>query len=212
MWCVVDEPVLLKAQSGFVVKSVTLLKPQVVKGDCVEVELCLYSKFAQDIVCDAISVAVSLQPPDCKLDSDGSQGVTSHKRHASRQDSSSSTNLEPIMTFHSIKSPLPPKIDIVAKTERKDTQLQTCGLMCPNSHSLLKRGDSGAVVKTESLLAKEDHTGALTAQNVTLRPGLNDVNLICKVGDQSLRRDIKTLFNLECVSKVLLKFSFEPHD
>ncbi|XP_064606870.1 trafficking protein particle complex subunit 10-like [Liolophura sinensis] len=183
-----EEPVLLKAQSGFVVKSVTLLKPQVVKGDCMEVELCLHSKFAKDIMCDTISVAVSLQPPDIKPDLDPavSQGVTSHKRHASRQDSSSSTSLEPIMTFHSIKSPLPAKIDIVAKTERKDTLLQTCGLMCPNSHTLLKRGDSGAVVKTESLLAKEDHTSALTAENVTLKPGINDVNLTCKASNKGV--------------------------
>ena len=104
-----------------------------------------------------------------------------HKRQASISSLSSATGLDFYSHISHVVKHAPKTVGVQVYLEHKpDQTVSACGLVYPSNK--LKRTDSGPHVLGEEKPNKQDHSVALKAHNIYLKPGLNAVILKGEVG------------------------------
>lgn len=157
----------------FTLEDITI-EPSVVKLDnTVDIKLTVINNSPCDISCDSISLSLK------KALSSDLQYV---KRPVKREASDASLK-EQVPNINIVKKGISPLINIQANFEGSKESPVSSGIVCVNSHELLRRSDSsGKAIKRASDVVLDDYTNSVSVSDVTLHPGANTIYLSKQVG------------------------------
>ena len=184
-----EENLIMPSEDVFNFTSCSIIEQshdQIIPGDTITFDLVLYNNLPGSIKCDGIKVAVVFVDKE-KKDEDKVDGamMSSARKPVARSPSSVSTNssqvdinLDTIDTTD-VTNGDDDQLDIVEQLDYKqDKSLCSARLVCRNTLKVLKRKDSsGSMLRDLSQQQKSDYQFSLSADSVTLSPGVNNVKV-----------------------------------
>lgn len=143
------------------------IEVQVMQGSMnVSASLGIKSLLPVDVVCESISVAISTYKHESKSSSKHKESIENSRRKSLEMGSGN-------MFLQRI--PLTVRLDF-----QQDKSLAGASVEIKNTKQIIKRQDSHGKYRKISNIAKSDFTRYLSCQNITLKPGQNNIVLSCK--------------------------------
>ncbi|XP_033741399.1 trafficking protein particle complex subunit 10-like [Pecten maximus] len=161
-----DTSFTLKLSSLFHIAEVTVLTPKVIVDQPLEVEVILVNNTPSDIQCDSLKISLKKTNKLPKL--------LSQKTAVFRQASNSSAK-EAVPNFNPVAQQITSILNVQAHYEGAPLQPNTAGIVCINTHEVLRRADSsgrGANL-TDTHKDYDDFTNYASCDDVIIKPGEN---------------------------------------
>ncbi|OWF50213.1 trafficking protein particle complex subunit 10-like isoform X2 [Mizuhopecten yessoensis] len=168
-----DTSFTLKLSSLFHIAEVTVLTPKVIVDQPLEVEVILVNNTPSDIQCDNLKTSLKKTNKLPKL--------LSQKTAVFRQASNSSAK-EAVPNFNPVAQQITSILNVQAHYEGAPQRPNTAGIVCINTHEVLRRADSsGRGPKlTDTLKDYDDFTNYASCDDVVIKPGENKLIFVQK--------------------------------
>ncbi|KAK7503040.1 hypothetical protein BaRGS_00005666 [Batillaria attramentaria] len=178
-----------------------LLRPTVKLDEEVTMVLQLHSNFPQPLTCQLLQVSLSPCPSAHLTQSDEINVAMPASSHVHSQPTVASIHRQ--ASVSSLRKTFPSKIGSCAMYERRQGKVIVAGITCENSHELLKRTDSTPITETPATPVKGDYSHCLSASDVVLQPGLNDVELKMKTTTEGVFVPSQACVHMKSVEMVI---------
>lgn len=170
-----DTSCTLKLSTLFHIAEVTVLTPKVIVGQTLEIEVILMSRAPCDIHCDSLKISLNKTNRSPKL--------LSQKTAVFKQASNAGVK-EAVPNFNPVVQQITSILNVQAHYEGAPQRPNTAGIVCINTHEVLRRVDSSGrgTNGSETVKDKDNFTNFASCDNLVIHPGENRLLFLLQVG------------------------------